>query len=607
MKGIRFFSLFLIVFSFSSLPSAAQLEFTRHMLYPWYAASTSPADIDSDGDIDIFGMGYQDLSWYENNGYFSFFEHRVQDFWNYGMGCWAGDLDGDGDVDLAGSAWTGDEVAWWENDGGQNFTFHSFGFFDGAACVHGVDLDEDGDMDLVGAADHNNLVYWLEQDSLRHFTLQLVDSALYPRQTFTIDLDRDGDLDIVSHSGFLHLPYRPDSILWFENDGSENFTKRFVAGLNHSYDLQAADMDGDGDNDIIACSLMEDCICFYRNTGDCVTWDIIPITVSFSDPYDIELVDLDGDGDFDILCPCHWENYIVWFENDSLNDSLVFIQRNIPGRVVLPSEVDPIDMDFDGDWDFIAAGNEYYVWWFENHLYEPYGVTLELNPVSPPVIVPAGGGGFEFDAVIDNTGNETYNVNAYIDITLPGGCVYPILQRSLTVTPGFRVIRRLTQFVPATAMPGQYFYNGHLADTRVWNIYVEDSFEFMKADGDNAPTHNQSWALYGFFDDVPLDGEILWSESELNPESRILNPALSASPNPFNAEIALIFKLPAASNVKLTTYDVAGREAARLAEGFYPAGTYQVEWDAAGFSSGVYFCNLEAGGIVSTEKMVLLK
>jgi len=57
----------------------------------------------------------------------------------------------------------------------------------------------------------------------------------------------------------------------------------------------------------------------------------------------------------------------------------------------------------------------------------------------------------------------------------------------------------------------------------------------------------------------------------------------------------------------LAVYDISGREVKVLAEGFYPAGTHLVEWDAAGLPSGVYFARLQVGGEARTTKMLLVK
>ena len=78
-------------------------------------------------------------------------------------------------------------------------------------------------------------------------------------------------------------------------------------------------------------------------------------------------------------------------------------------------------------------------------------------------------------------------------------------------------------------------------------------------------------------------------------------------PNPFNPGTKIRFELPVSSNVKLVIYDVLGKEVETLIDGELSAGTYEPKWNAEKLSGGVYFYKLEAGGFVSTKKMVLIK
>lgn len=54
-------------------------------------------------------------------------------------------------------------------------------------------------------------------------------------------------------------------------------------------------------------------------------------------------------------------------------------------------------------------------------------------------------------------------------------------------------------------------------------------------------------------------------------------------------------------------YDVLGSEIASLINEKKPAGNYEVEFDAAGLPSGIYFYKLQAGSFVDTKKMILLR
>jgi hypothetical protein len=83
-------------------------------------------------------------------------------------------------------------------------------------------------------------------------------------------------------------------------------------------------------------------------------------------------------------------------------------------------------------------------------------------------------------------------------------------------------------------------------------------------------------------------------------------------PNPFNPLTTIHFFLTRVTEVRLAVYDVRGRLVRLLADGVRPAGFHQESWDGrdrqgASVTSGVYFARLEAGGQVSTRKMVLVQ
>ena len=67
------------------------------------------------------------------------------------------------------------------------------------------------------------------------------------------------------------------------------------------------------------------------------------------------------------------------------------------------------------------------------------------------------------------------------------------------------------------------------------------------------------------------------------------------------------FSIPAAGNVKLTVFDMTGRETAVLVNGNYSAGTYKIDYDASSLASGVYFYKLETEGFTDVKKMMLIK
>jgi hypothetical protein len=78
-------------------------------------------------------------------------------------------------------------------------------------------------------------------------------------------------------------------------------------------------------------------------------------------------------------------------------------------------------------------------------------------------------------------------------------------------------------------------------------------------------------------------------------------------PNPFNPNTGIRYQVSGVSHVDLRVFDLLGREVAVLANEVKQPGTYRVTWNATNFSSGVYFCRLQAGNVVESRKMLLLK
>jgi photosystem II stability/assembly factor-like uncharacterized protein len=78
-------------------------------------------------------------------------------------------------------------------------------------------------------------------------------------------------------------------------------------------------------------------------------------------------------------------------------------------------------------------------------------------------------------------------------------------------------------------------------------------------------------------------------------------------PNPFNPVTTITYSVPASVNVKLTVLDAVGRVVDVLVNENKTAGNYEAVWNAANFSSGIYFYKIEAGNFTGTKKLVLIK
>ena len=86
-------------------------------------------------------------------------------------------------------------------------------------------------------------------------------------------------------------------------------------------------------------------------------------------------------------------------------------------------------------------------------------------------------------------------------------------------------------------------------------------------------------------------------------------------PNPFNPSTKIKFEIPLSRGVSegrgvltsLVVYDILGREVTTLVNDNLSPGTYEIEWDASNFASGVYYYKLTTGDFSETKKLILLK
>jgi hypothetical protein len=67
------------------------------------------------------------------------------------------------------------------------------------------------------------------------------------------------------------------------------------------------------------------------------------------------------------------------------------------------------------------------------------------------------------------------------------------------------------------------------------------------------------------------------------------------------------YDVPGTTHVSLKVYNVLGQEVATLIDALQPAGRYRVEWNASKVASGVYYCRMQAGEFIQTNRLVVLR
>jgi len=175
---------------------------------------------------------------------------------------------------------------------------------------------------------------------------------------YPADLDGDGDFDIVGTTLF------GSKVLWYQNDGSQSFSANTItSSANSPGTVITSDLDSDSDIDILYCELSGS-IVWQKNDGS-QNFTSQTIQSSLSSPADLIPTDLDADGDVDLLIATTGDSTVSWFQNDG---SQSFTQIEIDGSVVGVNSIYTEDIDGDGDMDVLSASpNEDKIRWYENN------------------------------------------------------------------------------------------------------------------------------------------------------------------------------------------------------------------------------------------------
>ncbi|MCK5037363.1 MAG: T9SS type A sorting domain-containing protein [Candidatus Sabulitectum sp.] len=443
-------------------------------------------------------------------------EYTVDDSCDGARSAYAADIDGDGDTDILGAASDANDISWWENtDGtGTEWTEHLVdGDFPFACSVYPTDVDGDGDIDVLGAAySADNISWWENSDTSPgvFLTEHLVEDDFYSVcWVYAADVDGDGDTDVLGAA------LNGNKISWWENtDGSG--TSWIEHSVDGSFDgarsVYATDVDGDGDTDILGAAVLADDITWWENTdGTGTEWTEHLVDGDFDGAYSVYAADVDGDGNIDVLGAADNADMITWWNLTSFS----------PSGALESSILDAGWVDF---WELFASNEQ-----------EPTGTSV----------------GFQF-----RSSNDPSSMGAWSDTVFTANTDLSGILADSTDLVQYRVILQTTD--PSV--------------TPVLND-VTISYTIEVSIGDTNLEEISSWDL-----------------------APAANPSLSS--------FAVQVSVPQSVMVDLLLYDVTGRVIAQHSQEL-PGGEHSVSFN--NLHEGVYFCTMRAGDFTATERIVVLK
>ncbi len=547
-----------------------------------FAQGVFAIDLDLDGDIDVLSASLNDskIAWYENtNGQGTFSAQKIISSTASGAASVvAGNLDGDEDIDILSASRFDNKIAWYESFAGKGRV--QFGGFNpiatfsqsiGAHAVYTADINGDGYKDVLSASYNDGKIAWYLNDKGRLGLQRIITTtASGARDVFAIDIDNDGDQDVLSASG------GDNAIRWYENfdgEGSFDLVHVISTNANNAYAVFAADLDTDGDPDVLSASSSDDKIAWYENLdGDGNFSEERIISKATKGATDVIAVDVDGDGDHDVVSASTFDDKIAWYEN--LDGRGTFgEQRVVTTDADLAIAIHASDIDGDGDFDLVSASSgDNKVAWYEN--LDGKGLFSAQKIVS----LETARAFSVYTADLDNDGDPD------------------ILSAS-------KDDNKLAWY---ENRDGQIFGPQQIITSNAQGARSIHAFD-LDYDGDpDVIAASQDDNTVAWYENLSLISSPLAAEE--TDQATAGFTVTDVYPNPFNNRANLAVKLETSQHVRVSVYDIQGRRVRILHDGFMVADQqYQLTFEGGALPAGVYFIRLEGEYVFKTQKSVLVK
>jgi hypothetical protein len=336
-----------------------ELPFAKHMIDAGASEACAVADINGDKLLDIVSGEH----WYEAP---KWVKHRFRSlgYSNYYIDNFSDlpvDVDADGRVDIVSGSYFSKRLAWYKNTGKGEWPENVIDTGFSNEFIFLVDLNNDGKaLELLPqAAPNSTPLAWYELDKGK-WKKHVVSPNSYGHGIGAGDVNGDKRTDILTPKGWFEAPPDPRSGQWTWHADWDS-----TQALGFLYVL---DVNGDGRNDVVT-SAAHDYGIYWLERGEGNQWTKRMIDDSWSQPHAMTMADVNQDGRMDLVTGkrymahngrdpgereplgIYWYEYIPGTKIEWVKHVVDYGTRAGGGM-----QIPVIDLDGDGDRDFVVAG-----------------------------------------------------------------------------------------------------------------------------------------------------------------------------------------------------------------------------------------------------------